>query len=238
MNEARQRAAAFDWYDADGLAATGNATLDEPISPDGTPAPGASYTVPPRQGRAVRLARGRVLTMVNTHGTQVVDTWAFDAADPSEFMSLEHYRQTVSRVMVRVGDPLATNRRRPILTLVEDTSPGVHDTVIAACDIWRYLNLGVAGYHDSCTDNLRMAMLAIGMEAPEIPQPLNMWMNIPIHTDGTVGWMPTVAAPGDAVKLRAERDCIVVMSCCPQDLVPINGPGGVIREITFHVDAG
>ena len=33
------------------------------------------------------------------------------------------------------GDALVTNRRRPILTLVEDTSPGLHDTLIAACDL-------------------------------------------------------------------------------------------------------
>jgi uncharacterized protein YcgI (DUF1989 family) len=27
-----------------------------------------------------------------------------------------------------------TNRRRPILTLVEDTSGGAHDTLMAPCD--------------------------------------------------------------------------------------------------------
>lgn len=32
---------------------------------------------------------------------------------------------------------LCTNKRRPILTLLEDTC-GVHDTLIAACDIYRY----------------------------------------------------------------------------------------------------
>ena len=35
-----------------------------------------------------------------------------------------------------------TNRRRPILTVVEDTTPGVHDTTNAACDTHRYLQLG------------------------------------------------------------------------------------------------
>ena len=64
---------------------------------------------------------------------------------------------------------LLTNRRRPILTLLEDTSPGVHDTLIAACDPFRY-RPRLTDYHDNCADNLRMAMEAIGAR-PEVPQP-------------------------------------------------------------------
>ena len=55
---------------------------------------------------------------------------------------------------LQVGDVLVTNKRRPILTFIEDTSPGVHDTCMSACDIYRYRGLGVTGHHDSCTDNL------------------------------------------------------------------------------------
>ena len=58
-----------------------------------------------------------------------------------------------------MGDVLVTNKRRPILTLVEDTSPGVHDTCMSACDIYRYRGLGVEGHHDSCTDNLFQGVL-------------------------------------------------------------------------------
>ena len=37
--------------------------------------------IPARQGRAVRLAKGQRIKLINTHGSQVVDTWAFNAAD-------------------------------------------------------------------------------------------------------------------------------------------------------------
>ena len=77
----------------------------------------APQTLPARRGKAVRLRRGQALKVINTHGQQVVDTWAFNADDLAEFMSMEHLRQVLSRIMPRVGDPLATNRRRPILTL-------------------------------------------------------------------------------------------------------------------------
>jgi uncharacterized protein YcgI (DUF1989 family) len=32
-----------------------------------------------------------------------------------------------------------------------------------------------------------------------------------------------VSRPNDYVELRAELDCIVAFSACPQDIVPING---------------
>jgi uncharacterized protein YcgI (DUF1989 family) len=211
-----------------------NATAASPISPDGTPELGRRYTVPARQGRAARLARGQSISVINTHGTQVCDLWALSLANLAEFLSWEHARAGIGRIMPRVGDALLTNRRRPILTLTEDTSPGVHDTLIAACDLFRYLNLGVDGYHDNCADNLRMALAAIGERTTEVPQPFNIWMNIPVHADGSIDWLPTVSRPGDRVTLRAEMDCIVAMSACPQDMIPINNmtPADLAFEVS------
>jgi uncharacterized protein YcgI (DUF1989 family) len=180
-------------------------------------------TLPARRGKAVRLQKGQSLKVINTRGQQVVDTWAFNAEDLGEFMSMEHLRQVINRIMPRVGDPLATNRRRPILTLLEDTSPGVHDTLLAACDIWRYCNLGCTGYHDNCRDNLFAGMAELGLTPPECPSSLNLWMNTPVVDGLGIDWLPPVSRPGDYVVLRAELDCIVAMSACPQDMVPING---------------
>jgi uncharacterized protein YcgI (DUF1989 family) len=196
---------------------------------------GTIETIPARKGRAVALARGRSVKLVNTHGQQVVDTWAFNRDDLGEFMSMEHSRTALMRVMPRAGDALVTNRRRPILTLVEDTSPGVHDTVLAACDRHRYEQLGCQGYHDNCTDNLAAALAALGLKAPATPAPLNLWMNIPIGADGTLRFEPPVSRKGDHLVLRAEMDCIVVFSACPQDMVPVNGRECRPAEVQFQV---
>ena len=122
-----------------------NATLTSPISWDGRPERGKKYLVPARQGRAVRMSKGQHLKIINTHGTQVCDLWAFHAYALQEFLSMEHLRTYLSRITLMVGDELVTNHRRPILALVEDTSPGIHDTLIASCDIYRYHTLGVEG---------------------------------------------------------------------------------------------
>ena len=192
-------------------------------------------TIPARRGRAVRLAKGQSIRIVNTHGQQVVDTWCFNADDQREFLSMEHLRPTIERIFPYAGDRLVSNRRRPILTFLEDSSPGIHDTLIAACDDYRYGLLGCTEYHDNCTDNLFAAMRAIGLSAPECPSPLNLWMNILVVADGRIEWRAPVSKPGDFVVLRAELDCIVAMSACPQDILPINGVNRRPTEAHYQI---
>jgi len=211
-----------------------NATLHEPISADGTPELGKVYEVPARQGRAVRVAKGQTIRIVNTHGTQVCDMWAFNANSMNEFMSMEHLRAWVDRINPLPGDAMVTNHRRAILTFKTDTSVGVHDTLIAPCDIYRYRTLGVEGYHDSCADNLRLAVKAIGLRTREVPGSLNLWMNIPFNPQGQIEWKPTVSQAGDYVEFVAEMDCIVVMSSCPQDIVAINSNKPMPVHFSVH----
>jgi uncharacterized protein YcgI (DUF1989 family) len=210
-----------------------NETIRIPISPDGRPEFNRVYEVPARHGRAVQLRAGERIRIVNTHGTQVCDMWAFNSDDLSEYFSIEHTRGEMGRVNPEQGDALLTGRRRPILRFETDTSPGVHDTLIAACNTERYRKLGADGYHDNCSDNLRQALLAIGMRTREIPQPLNLWMSIPIADNRSVSFQPTVSRAGDYVEFAAEMDCIVVMSSCPQDMVDINGM--TPKELHFSV---
>jgi uncharacterized protein YcgI (DUF1989 family) len=192
--------------------------------------------IPARQGVAARVRQGQTIEVINTHGTQVVDTWAFDADELGEFMSMEHSRAHLLKLRPEVGDSLLTNIRRPILTLTEDTSGGVHDTLIAACDRYRYKLLGEKYYHRNCTDNLAEAMRALGLVNPETPSPLNLFMNIPWTQDGRLSFeAPAVTTPGGHVCLRAEMDLIIAFSACPQDMLPINGVGLEPKDVHFRI---
>ena len=192
-------------------------------------------TIPVRKGKAASLDKGQRIKVINTHGQQVIDTWAFKRADLTEFMSMEHSRTALGRIMARVGDTMVTNQRRPILTLVQDTSPGVHDTLLAACDRYRYQLLGCAEYHDNCTDNLAAALAELGLKPPETPSPWNLFMNIPVSSDGCLSFEPPRSKAGDYVLLRAEMDCIMAFSACPQDIVPINGVACQPTEAHFQI---
>ena len=191
--------------------------------------------IPARKGKAAFLKQGQRIKVINTHGQQVVDTWAFNRCDLSECMSMEHSRTALARIMAKVGDNMVTNRRRPILRLVEDTSPGIHDTLIAACDRYRYELLGCSGYHDNCTDNLAAALAELGLTPPETPSPWNLFMNIPVKPDGSLSFEPPVCKRGGYVLLRAEMDCVIAFSACPQDIVPINGVACKPTEAHFEV---
>ncbi|HET7056892.1 MAG TPA: urea carboxylase-associated family protein, partial [Thermomicrobiales bacterium] len=115
------------------------------------------HVVTARKGAGYRLDTGQAIRIVNTHGTQVVDFWAVSLDDPSTYLSMVHTRSTLFTAYPKAGDLLYDNRRAPILRFVEDTSPGIHDTVIAPCDPERYRMLGVEGFHDSCANNFLTA---------------------------------------------------------------------------------
>ena len=192
-------------------------------------------TIPARKGKAGSMAAGQLVKVINTHGQQVVDTWAFNSGDITERMSMEHSRTCLGRIIPNVGDSLVTNRRRPILTLVEDTSGGIHDTLLAACDRYRYELLGVQGFHDNCTDNLEFALAELGISSAGTPGPWNLFMNIPVDGGGGLSFQPPVCKPYDYVLLRAEMDCVVAFSACPQDIVPVNGVSCTPTDAHFQV---
>ncbi|KAF2805448.1 uncharacterized protein BDZ99DRAFT_574386 [Mytilinidion resinicola] len=196
-------------------------TVDAPIFPAALSAPATSYSV-----------------AANT------------AAAAPEYMSMSHTRASLLKLTPELGDTLRSQKRAPMLTLVEDTSAGVHDTLIAACDRWRYSELGVTTYHESCTDNCWDALEKLALSLPKntdaekevvdgllglqarwggrVPDPFNLFMNIPVTEEGEgakrgVSFEAPLTKEGDYVALWAERDLAVVMSSCPQDVLSING---------------
>ncbi|MFA5662984.1 DUF1989 domain-containing protein [Castellaniella sp.] len=192
--------------------------------------------VPARKGKAVRLSKGQGLKILNIHGHQVVDFWAFNADDPSEFISLEHTRADNLKYYASEGDPLLSNRRRPVMYFEKDTWGGRHDTLIAACDTYRYQGLGCTDYHENCTDNLHAALRAIGVNGTECPSPLNIWMFFPVDEEGgIIRGAPKGIQKDDYVILRAAMDCIAVMSCCPMDVFDIHGGGAKPADVAYAI---
>lgn len=195
--------------------------------------------IPAREGRGIRVPAGGRFRVIDLDGGQVGDLFAFCADDISEYLSAEHTRVWINRLFPRPGEYFVTNRRRPILYFEEDTSPGAHDMLCAACDPTRYQGLGVQAWHASCQENLRKAMAALGHDHLEVPQPINLFMDIPVESrttrqeDATIRWEPARTKPGDYAGFRAELDCYIVVSACPQDIVNISSsePGPMVIEV-------
>lgn len=186
-------------------------------------------------GRAFELTAGQAIRLVNTHGTQVVDTWALAAHDTSEFLSVEATRRMLFNLFPVPGKPLYSNRRNPMLLLEEDSSRCRHDMLFAACDKWLYKHYGCPPGHRNCQDNFREALFAIGRDAAFVPSPVNLWMNIPVTEDSKLGLDPPVSKAGDHMVLRALMDVVVIFSACPMDVTPINGADRKLRPVHAEV---
>lgn len=174
-----------------------------------------------------------------------------DDRPPMEYLSLPHTRASSYKLVPEVDDTLLTNLRNPIMTLVEDNSPGAHDTLTAACDANLYASLGLdkPAEHGSCAENLVLALKELnenaGLKGAKAvgadisvniaPTPLHLFMVTPIELAsdvkaaeaGAKGAKLSVEEPKGKkrsfVRFRAERDIVVVFSACPNDVGPQNG---------------
>jgi uncharacterized protein YcgI (DUF1989 family) len=173
-------------------------------------------------------------------------------APAMEFLSIPHTRASTKHMVPKVNDLFVSNLREPMLTLVEDASSGYHDTLMAACDPARYRQLGVDHWeeHGSCAENLVLALKELNERAGlkgakgvgadvtinNVPAPLNLFMNVPWDNEGDISFKAPKTKSGDFVRLRAERDIVVVMSACPQDVTDVNNKN--IRDAHFLVEGG
>lgn len=159
-------------------------------------------------------------------------------------------RSKLMKLTLAVGDILIDSRREPLLKLVEDSSTGTHDLLFPPCDQWRYSQAGVPE-HESCGGNLRAELQSVlsskdhppseslrELEATIrnwgwTPEPLNVFMNVPWSTDGSLQVCQPVCRENDFIVLEALTECLVVMSACPNDLMDTNG--GKCGPIEYEV---
>lgn len=190
--------------------------------------------VPAGEGRAALVEAGTSFKVIDPDGGQVGDLFAFAASDISEFVSASHTRPAIGKLFPKPGDQVLSNRRRPMLILEEDTSPGRHDMLYAACDPARYRLLGVQQGHRSCEQNLLEAMEAVGFSKVQIPQPLNIFMEVLVGTDESVRIQTATSKVGDYVSFRALVDCYVALSSCPMDVIAISAGG--VSPLVLEID--
>ncbi|MDX2485482.1 MAG: urea carboxylase-associated family protein [Pseudodonghicola sp.] len=195
-------------------------------------------------GGAWHMAAGQTVRIVNSHGTQAVDAWAL-AADGSEtgdgtvqYSSMEHTRSVNSSIYIDTGLSVMGMDRRPLFTMVEDATPGHHDTQLCPCNGPLYADLGQPPAHRSCAGNFHDALAQIGLEMPFTPASLNLFMRVRVGPEGEILRDLPVAAPGDHVTLKAERAIILVLSACPQDVTPINGADCTPHDIHLEFSRG
>jgi len=191
--------------------------------------------IPGGAAAAVRLSAGQAVRLINTHGSQVVDTWCLAAADTTEYLSVEQTRRMLFRLFPREGDALYSNRRTALLMLEKDTSGCQHDMLFACCDRWVYKFYGCAPGHANCRDNFADALAKCAIAAEQVPNPINFWMNVPVLDNSRLALKAPLSKAGDFVVLRALEDAVVVFSACPMDVTPVNGDDRIPKAVAYEI---
>lgn len=178
--------------------------------------------IPPYEGRSAVLQPGEELIIIDVEGKQVGDFVCFNRRDPEEFVSPVHMRASLSSIRLKIGDGLYSNRRRPLMTFVEDTV-GKHDFFFPACDYYRYkIDFGMED-HPNCHDNLKNALRKYGLDSYPVPDPINWFMNNVLDEEGDYEIEEPLSKPGDYVRLKALEEVVIACATCSQDMAPVNG---------------
>ncbi len=186
--------------------------------------PVRTVVVPGLGGKAVAVDRRQRVRVTDVEGTQVAALVAIDRADHSRVVDPARTRSSTQRLFPIVGEAFVSSRYEAMLTLVADTSPGVHDSLFAPCDDLMLEFLGAEPGHANCHDNIVAAAAAVGVELETAPATINLFQPNGLEPDGTLRSRPAPSSAGDHVELRAARDLWVIVTACAVDVgLDVNG---------------
>ncbi|MFG1781306.1 urea amidolyase associated protein UAAP2 [Rhodococcus oryzae] len=167
---------------------------------------------------------GDVLTIVDLHGNQAVDSLFYAAGDHAVRYSAAATVAAQRNLFLTTGSVLRADDSSALMTIVAD-EVGNHDTVGGACS--QESNTLRYGHHTkhqhACVENFLAEGAKWGLGKRDLVSNINFFMNVPVDADGTLGIVDGLSAPGKRLALRAEVDTLVLVSNCPQINNPCNG---------------
>jgi uncharacterized protein YcgI (DUF1989 family) len=183
-----------------------------------------------KTGHAVEVAKGQHLRITDLEGKQVVDMAVFNRHNVRDKLSTAYSRSRQppkpgegfrSLEQLLEGHVLMSTVCTPLMTIVKETAEpkGVHDTYNRMCNRTYYESFGMPG-KDGCLETIGALMAPYGLQPEDMPNPLNVFMNL-VHDPVNHYWVleEPVTKPGDYIEFRAEIDCVVAISNCPEDTI-------------------
>lgn len=188
-------------------------------------------TIQPRTGVAFKLRSGEMLRVIDPEGGQVSDLLAYNSDDVREVISNGRTFDYEETIALTTGNRLWSNRSNPMLAIVQD-SCGRHDFLLTPCSEATFRHFYPQHpVHRGCFGNLAEALASHGIEPDMIPCAFNVFMNVPVDSDGILRVEPPVSKAGDHIVLRAEMDLVVGMTACSA----YASNGGSFKPIQYEV---
>ena len=191
------------------------------------------FSIETGQAATVKVNSGQHVRVINSEGHQVVDAWAFNTSDMTEYLSMSHSRSATYHLMFCPGDTLVSNRFQAILEFYSDSSDGHHDTLHAACSENSYEFFGLGKEHANCQNNCLNGLAKHGCSATAIPDPWNLFEHTNVESDLSLEDRPSSVRAGEYVELVACMNLLLICSACPSTVGGISGevPRGAAIEI-------
>ncbi len=183
-------------------------------------------------GKAFVVRRGQVIRVI---GQSTADFVIFNLRNVSERFDQARTKVDLGKIYVSTGDVLISKFNNVMMTIVKDTYQGTHDMEKGMCSTsfykkwgdkifeiygatWKRLGRkrGAAPKH-GCWENLAKALQPWKIAKADIPSPLNIFQTMVINgKTGSMRYAMTRPKPGTYMDLRAEMDCLVGISACPE----------------------
>lgn len=180
--------------------------------------------VPAREYISFILHQGEILRIIDLEGKQVTDLISLSAMDKTEKLSCVYSNILNGTWKLTKGHILYSNRAHPMLSIIED-KVGLHYSGGGFCsEEINFLRFKVRNTRN-CADNLALAFKSHGIQREDFNFDccFNIFMNLTFQSDGSMKLQEPLSKPGDYIDLKAEMDCIIAISNCPQDQNPCNG---------------
>ncbi len=171
-------------------------------------------TLQPVSGKAVPVYRGEVLRISQVEGSQCVDFNCYNLHDYKEHMSVgpsAGFRKVK-------GDVVMTRhpKSRPMLAILEMPDSCVTDVIAPGCSAPLFKRRTGMADHTNCQHTFSECIAEYGLDAEDIHNSFNLWMNSAWTEDGKYFSSPSrnTGKKGDHVDFLALMDVLAVPVTC------------------------
>ena len=168
------------------------------------------YIIPACSGIKIEVKKGQLITIVDIEGGQVVDFFAESKDNQNEFLSTGVTIDCNESLNLKINDKIFTNLYNEMFEVVEDDVK-VHDLLHPCCrkEMYEYFYHNGKG-HKNCLDNINNSL---NKKYPII-NPINIFMNTVINSDGTFTVEKPISRAGDKIVLKALMDVNLGIAAC------------------------
>ena len=187
--------------------------------------------ITPQSGEAFRLRQGEILRVIDPHGEQVSDLFAFKDGDSACALSSGRSIDYAGKIFLSTGDILYSNDSRKMFTILED-SVGRHDFLLTPCSQEMFEILyHHQGHHPSCFENLRRSFEPFGIVPSQISTTFNIFMKVDVSPEGVVTVNAPASRASDFIELRAEMDMVCALTACSAE----KSNSGSFKPIDYEI---